>query len=151
MEILMIAISGLLAATSMVLLFEFLTVAHLVPADILGTIGKKVIPQFNAHGNGKKILVGSHLGIGILFAFVYVSAWNYVGFSSLGELVTAGAITGFGHGIFVSMIVVNYLSELWDSGEKIAVFGFSIGLLEILAHVLYGVVLGICIALFQVL
>jgi hypothetical protein len=80
---------------------------------------------------------------GILFAFVYMTALNMLQLQEISSLVIAGGVIGFAHGFAFSFVMV-ILAE-HHPVEKFQNAGFQVAIIHFLAHIVYGVLVGLVV------
>lgn len=82
---------------------------------------------------------------GILFAFIYMTALNMVQLQGILSLVIAGGVIGFAHGFAFSFVMV-ILAE-HHPVEKFQNAGFQVAIVHFLAHIVYGLLVGLVFGL----
>lgn len=78
---------------------------------------------------------------GIIFAFFYITALKMLQLQGISSLVIAGGVLGFGHGFAFSFIMV-ILAE-HHPVEKFQNAGFQVAIVHFLAHIVYGMIVGL--------
>lgn len=143
--LLTILTSGLLAALAMGIVGFFLQYLGIHRADMITSVGSLFTK------NAKRAFsVGwlVHLLVGAIFGFVYAFVWSYfVAPTSLG-FMALGVITGFLHGLVVSIMLVIEIAE-HHPDPKYRRLGFPIALSYIGTHVIYGIALGYLLGAFE--
>lgn len=79
-----------------------------------------------------------HLGMGLIFAFVYAA---FLGLSRLPFNAMTGAMLGAVHGVIVMLLVAIAIMEHHPVARYHAK-GLSTGLSQLVAHILYGLTVG---------
>lgn len=82
---------------------------------------------------------------GILFAFIYMTALNMLQLQGILSLVIAGGVIGFAHGFAFSFVMV-ILAE-HHPVEKFQNAGFQVAIVHFLAHIIYGLLVGLVFGL----
>ena len=82
---------------------------------------------------------------GILFAFIYMTALNMLQMQEILSLVIAGGVIGFAHGFAFSFVMV-ILAE-HHPVEKFQNAGFQVAIVHFLAHIVYGLLVGLVFGL----
>ncbi len=82
---------------------------------------------------------------GILFAFIYMTALNMLQLQGILSLVIAGGVIGFAHGFAFSFVMV-ILAE-HHPVEKFQNAGFQVAIVHFLAHIVYGLLVGLVFGL----
>ncbi len=82
---------------------------------------------------------------GILFAFIYMTALNMLQLQEILSLVMAGGVIGFAHGFAFSFVMV-ILAE-HHPVEKFQNAGFQVAIVHFLAHIVYGLLVGLVFGL----
>ena len=143
--VLTILTSGLLAALLMGLVGFFLQFLGIHRADMITSVGSLFTKsQKPALGVGWVV----HLAFGALFAFAYAFVWSYFPDATLNVFLVLGAVTGFLHGLVVSIMLVIEIAEHHPNPEYRKI-GFTIALSYIGTHVIYGLALGLLLGTFQ--
>jgi uncharacterized membrane protein YagU involved in acid resistance len=83
-----------------------------------------------------------HFGAGIVFAFVYVTAWSLFIVPSFGSYILLGLLSGVGHGLVVSFLLVSLVAEHHPL-PRFQQAGLGVAAAHFGAHVVYGAVIGI--------
>jgi len=78
---------------------------------------------------------------GIVFAFIYITALKMLQLQAVSSLVIAGGVIGFGHGFAFSFVMV-ILAE-HHPVEKFQNAGFQVAIVHFLAHIVYGILVGL--------
>ncbi len=145
MTLLTILTSGLLAALLMGLVGFFLQYLGLHRADMITSVG-----TLFTHEPKRALSVGwlVQLTFGALFALAYAFVWSYLDHLTFGIFLLVGAITGFIHGLVVSIMLVIEIAE-HHPNPAYRNIGFTIALSYIGTHVIYGLALGYLLGTFQ--
>jgi len=108
-------------------------------ADMINAVGSLVTKnEETAMAPGLLI----HFGTGIAFAFVYVASWSLFIVPSFSSYLTLGLISGVGHGLVVSFVLVALVAEHHPL-PRFQEAGLGVAVAHLLAHVVYGAVIGI--------
>lgn len=143
--LLTILTSGLLAALAMGVVGFFLQFLGIHRAEMITSVGSLFArDQRRAFGVGWLV----HLVVGAIFGFIYAFVWSYfVAPTSMG-FMTLGIITGFLHGLVVSIMLVIEIAE-HHPDPKYRKIGYPIALSYIGTHVIYGIALGYLLGAFE--
>jgi hypothetical protein len=82
---------------------------------------------------------------GIFFAFIYITALKMLQLKEISSLVIAGGVIGFAHGFAFSFVMV-ILAE-HHPVEKFQNAGFQVAIIHFLAHIVYGLLVGLVFGL----
>lgn len=134
-------LSGVLATASMVLFMTLITKFGWAQADMMRAIGSLFTKSVDS-----SLLVGGfiHFTAGVGFAILYSLFLQQAGGTGL-PLALVGAALGFGHGLVVSLILASMVAEhhplkqFREAGKGVVASYFA-------GHVVYGLVVGICVA-----
>lgn len=145
MNLLQISLIGLLATTVMT---TFLYVIHwtgFANGDMVRAIGSSITKSYDgSFWTG----LGVHYVSGIIFAGIYVYLLALVpplGDGHVMKIAGLGALLGFVHGLLVSFALVIVVAEHHPM-EQFRKAGFGVAVLHLAAHVVYGGVVGWCVA-----
>lgn len=110
----------------------------LAEADMIRAIGSIVTRnESNAVPPG----IFLHLLSGIVFAFVYVIIWSSLPISTFVHYLGLGVMCGFAHGLVVSFVLVVLVAEHHPL-PRFQSAGFGVALAHLVAHVVYGLIVG---------
>lgn len=142
---LIVLTSGLMAALIMAIVGFFLQFLGVHRADMITAVGS----IFTRHPR-KALGVGwfTHLLLGGIFAFAYAFVWSYFDALSAPGFILLGAVTGFLHGLVVSIMLVIEIAE-HHPDPQFRKIGFTIALSYIGTHVVYGLALGYILGSFE--
>lgn len=140
-------IIGILATAGMTTFLWILNAARIADVDMIKAIG-----SFYTRNEDNALLPGTlvHFSSGIFFTFVYIFLFHI--FPSTDKdpfiYVLFGGGLGFGHGIVTSMFLVMMISDFHPL-ERYKRAGFKVAVFHFLAHVIFGLIIGILYATFM--
>ena len=144
---LVIAVAGLLATTVMSAVLYAVQWLRLVEADMIRAVGS-IFTRKEENALVPGIVI--HTVSGIAFAFLYVALWTAVlPLTSGVQYVAAGLLTGFAHGAVVSLMLVILIAEHHPL-PRFKKAGVGVAITHLLAHVAYGVAVGLITGFFGV-
>ena len=136
-------VAGIIATTSMELLFRMCSKSGIVNIDMVRAIGSLITKSIDS---SYKVGVIVHYISGIFFAFVYTLVFTVFNVTGILNNIGAGLLIGFIHGIVVSFILVITVSEHHPL-EEFRTAGFSVAIAHWIGHLVYGLVVGLIIGL----
>ncbi|MGE5353641.1 MAG: hypothetical protein ACM3P0_16260 [Acidobacteriota bacterium] len=136
-------ISGAVATAVMTLFLEAVTRSGLAHADMVKAIGSMVTKS--AH-NAFKTGIIIHFAWGIFFGVCYTFILAMFNIHMIAYTTAVGASIGFVHGFAVSLMLVVVVAEHHPL-EKYRNPGIQVAVAHFVAHVLYGLVVGIMVGL----
>lgn len=142
MEVLIAVCIGIVATIVMTGLLVGITRSGLAEADMVRAIGSLLLRR---EAGALKVGMVAHLAVGVICALVYVAVWSLFDFSGFAEFAMVGAMVGFGHGLVVSLILVIVVAENHPL-ERFRTAGVGVALSHLVAHVVFGVVVGLGVA-----
>src|SRR5215217_8634267 len=136
---LLTALSGFLGTTAMTALLWLLTGFRIADVDMVRAIGSLITRSLH-----KALLPGLlvHFGAGILFSYAYAYCLSIPTQSTMEGYTGLGAFLGFMHGLVVSIALIVLVAEHHPL-QRFKKAGFQVALYHLLAHVLYGAVVGL--------
>lgn len=142
--ILYATLAGVIGAIGMTLVLNFFGKAGWTRANLVSLLGRLLTGSGGKQAHAVGILV--HCLAGIIFAMIYTTVFVLFGLERPGMIILTGLVGGFIHGVFGSLIFVVFavLSEPEGDLRKVQ---FSGGPAYLLSHVVYGILVGIVLAL----
>lgn len=109
----------------------------------------KVLGSYFSGSNARSLRTGSvlHLGFGAFFGILYGFALLQLGAARFPVALFTGLGFGFAHGLITSYGLMFFMGEKHPI-SRYRNSTFSIGLLYLIAHVIYGGAVGLMIGLF---
>jgi Family of unknown function (DUF6789) len=108
-------------------------------ADMIRALGS-ILTRNEA--NAVPLGIAIHLVSGILFAFLYVIVWSTLPVAEFRHYLLLGLVTGFAHGLVVSFALVVLVAEHHPM-ERFRQAGIGVAVAHLVAHVVYGLLVGI--------
>ncbi len=145
MNLLQITLIGLLATTVMTVFLYGIHWTGFANGDMVRAIGSAVTKRYEG---SFWIGLGFHYVSGIVFAAIYVYLLSLVPPLAEGHVLKMtglGALLGFVHGLLVSFALVIVVAEHHPM-EQFRKAGFGVAVLHLAAHIVYGAVVGWCVA-----
>ena len=133
------AIAGLLATGAMSGILYLIHWRGIANADMINAVGS-IVTKREENALAAGLLV--HFGSGVIFAYIYVGAWSIWEFTAPGIYIMFGLLTGLAHGLVVSFVLVALVAE-HHPVAKYRQAGLGVALAHLVAHVAYGVVVGL--------
>jgi hypothetical protein len=133
------AAAGFVATGIMSLALYFIHWRGFANADMINAVGS-IVTKNEADAFAPGLLI--HFSTGIVFAFIYVGAWSLWIVPSFGSFVLLGLLTGAFHGLVVSFVLVALVAEHHPL-PRFQEAGLGVAVAHFLAHVVYGIVIGI--------
>lgn len=130
---------GLVATGYLTLITAWASRAGFVRGSMLQAVGSFVIPEPMRR---PAIGVLMHILAGLVFTLVYAYIFNFVQPEHMREYMSLGMLIGLVHGFFVSYFMLLGFSSL-QSGEHSRPFSFSAAVMNVVAHVTFGFVVGV--------
>ncbi len=130
------------AATAAMSLFLYLAHASgLVNADMIRALGSMITKRLE-----NSVVPGlvTHFIAGAMFAFPYAILLTLLRTDSVGIGGAVGALAGFFHGFVFSFVLIAMVAESHPI-ERFRKVGRSVAVVHILAHVVYGLAMGLLI------
>jgi hypothetical protein len=142
-----ITAAGLLATASMSALLYTVQWYRLVEADMIRAVGSIFTrKEENAFVPGIVI----HIVSGIGFGFLYIVFWSIIlPLDSRAQYAAAGLLTGFSHGLVVSLMLVILVAEHHPL-RRFREAGVGVAVTHLLAHMAYGITVGLIAGAFKV-
>jgi hypothetical protein len=144
--ILRVMLIGVLATFMMTFFLWSITAKKIINVDMVRAIG-----SFITRTERNSLLPGviAHISAGIGFAFCYVFLFSIfpVSINSLFLSSMIGGLVGIVHGVVVSMMLVFAVAEHHPI-ERYRQAGFAVAVCHLIAHVIYGVSIGLFYLLF---
>ena len=131
-------VAGTMAMTLFLLLPRWLGWAHV---DVIRAGGALVVGS--GHRSAFPIGMGIHIGMGIVFAFIY---YEFLSLSALPLNALTGLLLGSIHGV-IAMLLVSILIMEHHPDSKYHNRGPATGLAQLGAHMLYGTIVGSIVGL----
>ena len=138
------AISGLLAALLMNLFLRWISASFAEPVNMIKVLGSYVTGSMS---NAIAVGTAVHLTMGTLFGIFYGLLLDYMHGPTLPLALFTGIGVGFVHGLLTSYGLMFLMSEKHPV-ERYRQATFSIGVLYLIAHVVYGGMVGLLLAVF---
>jgi uncharacterized membrane protein YagU involved in acid resistance len=136
-------VAGIIATTSMEVLFRMCTKTGIANIDMVRAIGSLITKTFDSY---YKVGVIVHFISGIFFAFVYALVFTTFNVTGILNNIGAGLLMGFIHGTVVSFVLVIAVAEHHPL-EEFRTTGFSVAIAHWAGHLVYGLVVGLIIGL----
>lgn len=135
--------AGLLGTCAMTLFMTGVTRSGLTNADMVRAVGSILTRSLD-----NALLVGSitHTTLGVVWAMIYIIAFNFLGVEGPWLLTLAGFGFGFGHGFVLSFFLVATVAEHHPMPE-FRDAGVSVAVTHLLGHMVYGLVVGLIVGL----
>lgn len=146
LTILVIIVSGLAATGVMALFMDQLSKRKIANANMvraLGTMFTKIPNE--GYSFGLKI----HFIAGTFIAFVYAALISMFSPSIYAGYIGLGAMVGLFHGFAFSFLLVIAVAEHHPI-EEFRNAGFGVAIAHLAGHIIYGVVLGLVLGIFNV-
>ena len=131
-------VAGTMAMTLFLLLPRWLGWAHV---DVIRAGGALVVGS--GHRSAFPIGMGIHIGMGIVFAFIY---YEILSLSALPLNALTGLLLGSIHGV-IAMLLVSILIMEHHPDSKYHNRGPATGLAQLGAHMIYGTIVGSIVGL----
>jgi len=132
-------VTGLVATAAMSALLYLIHWRGFANADMIRAIGS-IVTRNETNALWPGMLV--HFGSGVIFAFLYVGFWSTLPVSALKYVVGLGALMGVAHGLVVSFMLVILVAEHHPI-VRFQQAGMGVAISHLLAHVVYGLVIGL--------
>lgn len=136
-------VAGIIATTSMELLFRMCSKSGVANIDMVRAVGSLITKSIDS---SYRVGVIVHYISGIFFAFVYTLAFTALNITGILNNIGAGLLIGFIHGTVVSFILVIAVAEHHPL-EEFRTTGFSVAIAHWVGHLVYGLVVGLIIGL----
>lgn len=135
-------IAGLIGTTGMTLFLWFIDKTRRINANMVRALGSAVTRSVDT-----SLLPGLfiHYISGVVFAGLYFYFLQMLQFSEILSLTIAGGVIGFAHGFAFSFIMV-ILAE-HHPVERFQNAGFQVAIVHFLAHIVYGLLIGLTFGL----
>ncbi len=136
-------LAGLIGAAGMTIVIAIVGKAGWTRANLIMALG-----YLFSDKRGTAFMMGFvvHLIAGIVFAMIYAALFLLIGLETPVLVIAGGAVLGFLHGVVASLIFV-VGAVLGDGGDEIKKVKFSGGPTYLVAHVIYGFLVGVILAL----
>ena len=140
-------VAGLIGAVIMNLFLRWVSASFDEPVNMVKALG-----SFITRSLENAVLVGTvfHLTFGAIFGTLYSALLHSMQANGLPVALFTGFGFGFVHGLFNSYLMMFVMGESHPI-EKYRRSTFSIGVLYLIAHVIYGGVVGVLIGLLSYL
>jgi len=139
-------VAGLIGAIAMYVGMRILNRTGLAQGDMIVAVGSLVTHQRkNAFVTGGLI----HAVLGVIFAFLYLLGLTRLGFVNFPSAVICGFLFGSTHGVIVALALV------WVAADQHPLAEFkrasaAVGVLHFAGHVVYGIAVGLVIAIWPI-
>ncbi len=146
LEILQTILAGIIATAAMCVALYIIQWRGLAEADMVRAIGS-IITRNEQNAMPIGLVIQFVSGVG--FAFLYIIVWSTLPIAEFQHYVLLGLVTGFAHGLVVSFMLVVLVAE----HHPVARFqnaGMGVAVAHLLAHVVYGLLVGLVAASFAV-
>lgn len=145
MELVQVLLAGVVATACMTLCLYSIHWSGFANGDMVRALGSWVTRRYE-----DSLLIGLliHFSAGAGFSLIYVEAWQRTGFPATTLGIPIGALFGLFHGSVVSLMLVMIVAEHHPL-ERFREAGFSVALTHIAAHVVYGLVIGCAISVWD--
>ncbi|MBN2365488.1 MAG: hypothetical protein EH225_05800 [Calditrichaeota bacterium] len=139
------AVAGIIGTTGMTLFLYIIDKSGRINANMVKALGSAVTRTVET-----SLLPGLliHYISGIIFAFLYFNFLQMLQMNDVLSLVLAGGIIGFAHGFAFSFVMV-ILAE-HHPVEQFQNAGFQVAIVHFLAHIFYGLLVGLMFSLYSV-
>ncbi|HKI98126.1 MAG TPA: DUF6789 family protein [bacterium] len=137
--ILQTVLAGLIATGVMTAALYAIHWRGFAEADMLRALGSIVTRN---ETNAMPLGIVLHFLSGIVFAFLYVIVWSTLPVAEFQHYVLLGLISGFAHGLVVSFVLVILVAEHHPL-PRFQQAGIGVAVAHLLAHVIYGLLIGI--------
>lgn len=134
--------AGIIATTGMTIFLWIFDITGKTNANMVRAVGSAVTRSIETSLWPGLII---QFVSGIVFAFIYITALKMLQLQAVSSLVIAGGVIGFGHGFAFSFIMV-ILAE-HHPVEKFQNAGFQVAIVHFLAHIVYGILVGLVFGL----
>ena len=145
MNLFQILLVGLLGTSVMTACLYTLHWSGFANGDMIRAIGSAITKRYEgSFWPG----LGIHYASGIIFAGIYVYILSLVpplADSQVMKMAGLGALLGFVHGLVVSMGLLIVVAEHHPM-EQFREAGFGVAILHLAAHVVFGGIIGCCVA-----
>lgn len=131
-------LSGIVGAIAMVAFLYALHALRVINGDMLKAVGSWMTRKDEGSLQVGLLL---HLLIGALFGYIYVGIWVYVDTVRYIDFLFSGILFGFAHGVAFSIAMVILVAEHHPI-PRFRKAGFGIALGHLVAHVVFGWVVG---------
>lgn len=138
MNFVQVMLVGVVATACMTLSLYSIHWSGFANGDMVRALGSWVTRRYE---DSLPIGLLIHFSAGAGFALIYVLAWQWTGFPATTLGVPIGALFGLFHGSVVSLMLVMMVAEHHPL-ERFREAGFRVALTHVVAHVVYGVVIG---------
>ena len=134
-------VGGVIATTAMTLFLYLFHWFKLANGDMLRALGSWVVKKYE--GSFLPGLIIHYIG-GICFALIYLWLWRLLPLQRVPDYIFLGLVFGFIHGLIVSFMLVVLVAEHHPM-EEFRGAGFAVALVHLVAHIIYGAVLGLVV------
>ena len=138
-------VSGIIATIGMTLSLNAITKSGVANADMIRAVGSLFTKSLD---NAEKVGLIIHFSVGIIFGFLYTFAIQLFLVHGFINNVGAGALIGFIHGAVVSFLLVAAVAEHHPMKE-FQDAGFAVAAAHWIAHLFYGLLIGIVLGLMK--
>ncbi len=145
MDLVEVLLAGIAATACMSLCLYSIHWSGFANGDMVRALGSLVT---RSDENSLPIGWLIHFTAGSVFAVLYTQAWQMTGFTSAELEWLIFTLFGLFHGIVVSLLLVIVVAEHHPL-ERFREAGFRVGVTHVAAHVVYGLVLGIAVSIFE--
>lgn len=140
------ALAGVIGALGMTFILSLFGRVGWTRANLVVALGHLFV-HHHVHHHRRAIVVGSlvHCIAGVVFAMIYATIFLLFGLSTPAAIIFVGLGIGWWHGVMMSLIfvVATVLSNPEGEMRKVQ---FSGGPAYLVAHMIYGLLVGIVIA-----
>lgn len=140
-----VVITGVIATAVMSLALYMIHWRGFANADMINAIGSLFT---RSEEDALSVGLVVHFLSGVIFALLYVGLWSVLAVDSVRLYLMLGLITGFAHGFVVSFILVAVVAHHHPI-ERFRNAGIGVAAAHLLAHVIYGAVVGFFAGYFQ--
>ena len=136
-------LAGLVGTAGMTLLLYVITKSGIANARMVFAVG-----SLFTRSTESALLVGSTLHVisGVIFGMLYTLVFEIMAPMTAERVIQVGLFLGFCHGILICFGLVAAIAEEHPL-EEFREAGFSVGVAHLLAHLAYGLLVGLVIAI----
>jgi len=141
------AISGIVGATAMLLVMNWIHHREWAYADMVRTIGGIITGSEDRRAYGMGLFI--HYSVGIVFAFVYSVLLGLANIQNFWGNLILTSVGGFGHGLIVGLVITISVGEHHPIKQRRG-SGVEIAAAHVIGHTVYGLALGLTLGLLRV-
>ena len=145
MNLLIIALAGLMGTSTMLAVMSVLHTLKLANADMVRAIGSLYTRSYKGSLVPGLVI---HYTVGLIFAFIYSKLIWYAPVVTPSSIIIIATFAGFVHGVIVGL-ALEVMVAVYHPVPQFRKAGFAVVVAHIIGHVAYGLTLGIVFAQFM--